>query len=391
MSSTPLDAAPTLIDLFCGAGGLSGGLKQAGFNALVGVDFDPHALATYQANHLNAKALLADVTALSGKDLLTIAGTGEIDLVAGGPSCQGFSTHGKRKAEDPRNFLFREFVRIVDEVQPKFFLMENVRGLLTYSKGHFKQIIEESFSKIGYRVIFTSVCAADYGVPQMRHRIMFIGTRLRDVELSFPLPTHDDQSLYLNSYITFEDATSDLPRLGEKYNQQIWTYVSPPKNDYQRYVRQDSGETVTLHQANKLSRQAAEIAQLVGQGQGLRAIPTERLPARFRKMRRISTGELRKDCTTLYHRLDPYKPSYTITCFYRNIASGPFLHPWENRSLSHREAARLMSFPDNYEFKGCGIPRQIGNAVPPLLAAAVGRHLLQLLQGARRTVNRRAA
>ncbi len=169
---------PVAIDLFCGAGGLSEGLTQAGFDVRVGLDFDPHALATFKANHVAARAICADITPISGKELIAAAGTDKIDLIAGGPSCQGFSTHGKRIKDDDRNFLFQQFVRVVGEVQPKFFVMENVKGLLAYSKGYFKTLIEQSFLRAGYRVAAATLCAADYGVPQMRHRVVFIGTRL---------------------------------------------------------------------------------------------------------------------------------------------------------------------------------------------------------------------
>ena len=128
-----------------------------------------------------------------------------------------------------------------------------------------------------------------------------------------------------------------------------------------------------------LSTQAQSLANYIGQGEGLRAVPVKALPDRFKKMRTISNGELRRDCTTLYYRLDPGKPAYTITCNYKNVASGPFLHPWEDRAISHREAARLMSFPDHYQFSGASFPRQIGNAVPPLMARAIGEELVAML------------
>jgi DNA (cytosine-5)-methyltransferase 1 len=385
----------TLIDLFCGAGGLSEGLRQAGFSPLVGVDSDLRALATYTANHTNSKPLLADIATVTGRRLLKLAGTDEIDLLAGGPSCQGFSTHGKRIEDDPRNFLFKEFVRLVKEVQPKFFLMENVKGLLVYSKGRFKHLIEEAFARIGYRVVSSTLCAADYGVPQLRHRVMFIGTRLSDVDLSFPVPTHgEDQSDLicrgLLPYVTVAEAIDDLPGLLHKKATDQCAYAAGPSNSFQQYARAMSGDAVTLHTARRLSPQAARIASFVGQGQGLRAVPVQHLPERFQKMRRISTGALRRDCTTLYYRLHPDRPAYTITCYYTNVASGPFLHPWEDRSLSHREAARLMSFPDHFEFLGPGWPRQIGNAVPPLMAAAAGRHIAKLLSRTE-TPRRRAA
>ena len=380
--------SPVLIDLFCGAGGLSEGLRQAGFIPAVGVDFDRNALSTYAQNHPASKPVLSDIRTVTGEQLMELAGTPDIDLVAGGPSCQGFSTHGKRVEDDPRNYLFKEFVRLVGEIRPKYFLMENVKGLLTYSKGHFQNLIETSFSAIGYRVASTTICAAHYGVPQMRHRIVFIGTRLEDGELSFPMPSHGAGVDGLLPLVTVSEAIGDLPLMGNAYKQETWSYASKPKSDFQRKARQKSAKTVSLHQARSLSVLAAGIAKFVGQGEGLRSVPFEHLPDRFKKMRRISNGELRRDCTTLYHRLHPHRPSYTITCNYSNIASGPFLHPREDRAISHREAARLMSFPDHFHFYGACYERQIGNAVPPLLASAIGQHIITLIN--RRSESRRA-
>lgn len=371
--------SPILIDLFCGAGGLSEGLRQAGFIPAVGVDFDQRAIGTYSRNHPESKAVLSDIRNVSGKQLIELAGTSDIDLVAGGPSCQGFSTHGKRVEDDPRNYLFKEFVRLVGEIRPKYFLMENVKGLLTYGKGHFQNLIQTSFSAIGYRVASTTICAAHFGVPQMRYRIVFLGTRLEDGELSFPMPTHGDSVDGLLPLVTVSEAIGDLPLMGDNCKQPSWPYASKPRSEFQRYARQGSGKTITLHQARPLSVLAARIAKFVGQGEGLRSVPLDHLPDRFQKMRRISSGELRRDCTTLYHRLHPKRPAYTITCNYTNIASGPFLHPREDRSISHREAARLMSFADYFQFYGACFERQIGNAVPPLLAAAIGRHVIVLI------------
>lgn len=367
------------IDLFCGAGGLSEGLRQAGFETRVGIDFDKTSIATYKINHPEAETILDDIANVTGEQLKALAKSDDIDLIAGGPSCQGFSTHGKRIQDDPRNFLFKHFVRLVDEVRPKMFLMENVKGMLSYSKGLFRKQIEEAFEEIGYKTAFTTICAADFGVPQLRYRVLFIGTRLEGIDLSFPKKTHGNSTDDLKPYVTVEDAISDLPLMEGHYKEELRQYASDPKNAYQEYVRYGASKEVSLHISNALSPQAQLIANFVGQGEGLRAVPVEFLPERFKKMRTISNGQLRRDCTTLYHRLDPYKPSYTITCYYRNVASGPFLHPWEDRSLSHREAARLMSFPDNYQFTGANITRQIGNAVPPLMAKAIGLHILNLL------------
>jgi DNA (cytosine-5)-methyltransferase 1 len=374
-------SGPSVIDLFCGAGGLSEGLRQAGFVPKLGIDFDKHAAATYRHNHPDVPVLETDVARLRSDSISRLVGADRIDLIAGGPSCQGFSTHGKRMQDDPRNFLFVHFVRLVDELRPRMFLMENVKGMLTYDKGAFRRQIEAAFEEIGYRTNFTQIVAADYGVPQLRHRILFIGTCEDDLPLTFPVPTHGDPTTGLKPYITVEEAIGDLPLIGSDYNREKRPYLTPPRGAYQVYARSAAPTQVSLHVGRPLSRQAAGLAAFIGQGQGLRAVPVERLPDRFQRMRTISNGELRRDCTTLYHRLDPSRPAYTITCNYKNVASGPFLHPWEDRSISHREAARFMSFPDRYEFKGASIPRQIGNAVPPLLARAVGEHLLKILRG----------
>ena len=367
----------TSIDLFCGAGGLSEGLRMAGFDTKVGVDFEKHAMATFRENHPGAVGLLKDIADVTGDELLEAAGCREIDLIAGGPSCQGFSTHGKRLEDDPRNFLFQHFVRLVDEVQPKYVLMENVRGMVTYGKGEFLRKIRKAFWDIGYHAEVEIVCAADYGVPQLRYRVIFIATRL-DQDITFPVPTHGT-GLGLQPYVTAGDALGDLPSIGTDYKNDRRPYRCHPSTDYQRYLREGAGLYVSKHVSMPLSEQASKLATYIGQGQGLRAVPVEHLPDRFKKMRRISTGELRRDCTTLYHRVDPNKPSYTITCSYRNVASGPFLHPYENRSFSHREAARIMSFPDRYKLCGLKLTRQLGNAVPPLLGKAFGLEIKKAL------------
>jgi len=374
-------SGPSVVDLFCGAGGLSEGLRQAGFRPKVGVDFDKHAAATYRHNHPGVPVIEEDIASISGAEIMKLAEVDRIDLIAGGPSCQGFSTHGKRMQDDPRNFLFQHFVRLVDEIRPRMFLMENVRGMLTYNKGAFRRQIEAAFEEIGYRTNFAQVIAADYGVPQLRHRILFMGTCEAELPLTFPMPTHGDPEKGLRPYITVEEAIGDLPPIGKDYTRQHRPYKTAPRGPYQVYCRSGAPTEVSMHVGRPLSDQASKVAKFIGQGEGLRAVPAAHLPERFKRMRRISNGELRRDCTTLYHRISPNKPSYTITCNYKNVASGPFLHPDEDRAISHREAARFMSFPDRFEFVGSAIPRQIGNAVPPLLAKAIGSHILDILRG----------
>jgi DNA (cytosine-5)-methyltransferase 1 len=376
---------PVCVDLFCGAGGLSDGLRQAGFRIALAVDFDEHSLNTYRRNHPDTATVREDVTLLPSSRILEACGGEEVALLTGGPSCQGYSTHGKRKADDPRNFLFEHFVRIVADVQPKWVLMENVPGLLTYRGGYFLRVITKAFMDIHYSVAARVLVAADYGVPQLRRRIFFLATRT-GVPITFPEPTHTGETTLfadgLKPYITVQEAIGDLPLMKGELRRTGWEYASPPSCDYQRYVR-GRCERLSLHQANGLSEQATRIVSFIVEGQGLRSVPVEHLPDRFKRMRKISSGELRQDCTTLYYRLARNRPAYTITCYFRNVASGPFLHPLENRSLSYREAARFMSFRDSYEFRGTGIARQIGNAVPPLLAKALGEHLMGLLAAER--------
>lgn len=369
-------SGPICVDLFCGAGGLSYGLQLAGFHPVVAVDFDKNATATYKANHPDTAVLTADICTLDTQDILAHLNGRELDLLAGGPSCQGYSTHGKRDPNDPRNFLFQHYLRIAKALRPKWILMENVQGLLTYNKGFFREVILSQLEDMGYHADAKVLTTADYGVPQLRRRIFFIATRM-DCEISFPTPTHSDNPEGdLKPYHTVGEALFDLPPLMQGTE---CTYVAKPRTALQKYLRGTSKQ-LTLHEARPLSEQAQRIASHVREGHGLRSIPEEVLPDRFKRMRTVGNGELRKDCTTLYHRLSRSRPSYTITCHFRNIASGPFLHPLEDRSLSMREAARLMTFPDDYRFVGVGIPRQIGNAVPPLMAKAVGHHIRGLLE-----------
>lgn len=375
--------APVAIDLFSGAGGLSLGLTQAGFDVRLGLDNDRHALATYDHNH-RGTGLLADVRQVSGRDLLVEAGVGEVDLLAGGPSCQGFSTHGKRLADDPRNFLYEEFLRIVDDIRPATVLIENVKGLLIARQGAYRQELTERLARMGYSVTADVLLAADYGVPQLRHRVVFLASRIGS-DISLPRPTHAESTEQLTNgaelppHVTVQDAIGDLPLVGDDRRVQPSPYARRPTNDYQRLMRAGSTD-LWNHVSRPLSPLAYSIVSKLGPGQGLRSLPTEHLPERFKKMRRISTGELRRDCTTLYHRLSPDRPSYTITCYFTNVSSGAFTHPVENRAITAREAARLQSFPDTYQFVGASVPRQIGNAVPPLLGAAVGSAVMEHLR-----------
>lgn len=371
-----------VVDLFCGAGGLSFGFELAGCQVVAAVDADPIAGETYRLQNPDVPLFTEDVRQIKGTQLLAAAG-GPVDLVIGGPSCQGFSTHGKRDPNDPRNYLFKEFVRLVKEIAPSWVVMENVKGLLTYDRGRYRDEIHASFRRIGYRIESRVLRAVDFGVPQFRERLFFIATRT-DFPITFPAPTHCPPEtaaiLGLHPYVTVEDAIGDLDSIGEEG--EATGYRSSPRTAFQRYARRHGPKRLTLHRAHRVSDLAMSIIKRVPQGAGIRAIPPRQLPERFRRMRTISTGALRKDCTTLYYRLDWSKPSYTITCYFTNVSSGPFVHPTQNRALTPREAARLQTFPDRYRFFDKQVQRQIGNAVPPLLAKAVAAEVISKFDGA---------
>lgn len=375
---------PVAIDLFCGAGGLSHGLLEAGFDVALGLDFDRHALRTFEANHPRAAVVQADVRDVRGADLLRAAGVSHVDLLAGGPSCQGFSTHGKRLVDDPRNFLYKEFLRLVEELQPTTVLMENVKGLVISGKGIFKKQVVDSFESLGYNVDGRLLHAVDYGVPQRRERVIFMASRLGST-IKFPDATHGPRDSIavrgnqLLPHVTVEEAIGDLPQINLDSQREPLRQTHRNLSPYQEAMRSGALQ-VWNHVSRPVSELAMSIISQVGPGEGLRSIPADKLPARFHKMRRISTGELRRDCTTLYHRLAPDAPAYTITCNFKNVSSGAFTHPFENRALTAREAARLQSFPDTFRFYGSGIPRQIGNAVPPILGRIMGEAVLEHLR-----------
>jgi DNA (cytosine-5)-methyltransferase 1 len=369
----------TAVDLFSGAGGLSLGLGWAGFNVKLGVDNDPHALKTFAANH-SGKSLEADINDLSGADILAEAGASEVHLLAGGASCQGFSTHGKRFADDPRNFLYKEFLRVVEELRPPTVLIENVKGMLIAKNGAFRDEIYEAFQKLGYAIRGEIALAADYGVPQLRQRVIFLATRLDDNPMPHPTPTHSsDAHPGRLPHRTVRQAIGDLPLVGVEDHDSSVAYASSPQDDYQAELR-SSAEVVYNQVTRPPSELALSIIERVKQGEGLRSLPIETLPDRFRKMRTISTGAHRRDCTTLYYRLAEDRPAYTVTCYFTNVSAGAFTHPLANRAISPREAARIQSFPDWFRFLGSYIPRQIGNAVPPMMARAFGDVLIEHLE-----------
>lgn len=389
-----MTTTPRTIDLFCGAGGLSEGFRQAGYEVRAGLDFDAEAIVTARANHPEATFLCKDVRETSSAELLEAAGVDEVDVILGGPSCQGFSTQGRRgrwaSEDDLRNLLYREFARIVGELQPQWFLMENVPGLLYWNRGEFGLRVFKAFAEHGYKVWHKLVLAADYGVPQLRKRLIIVGTRT-GLPFEFPKQTHmgayrrdaielwerrrREDFPHLSPHVSLWDAISDLPRLGETEGSESARYGGAAASDYQKEMRKGASWLYD-HQAPVLGQVHLDLIKHVREGQTWREIPEELLPPRFAKIRRT-------DGTNLFARPDRNRPSYTIITQFNNVTTGAYTHPIENRAFSAREGARIQSFPDRYRFYGSMTSkyRQIGNAVPPHLAEVMARAMLRAMEG----------
>lgn len=374
-----------VIDLFCGAGGLSLGFESAGFDVRLGLDKDPDAIATFRANHPDAAVIEGSITDFEPAEILELAG-GHADVIVGGPSCQGFSTAGRTNGwvrdDDDRNQLWLKMLAVVEHVRPRAFLMENVPGLVYWKSGEFGEKIIKGFERLGYAVTWQILLAADYGVPQRRRRMFLVGV-LGDKMFRFPQPTHlggwrrdylarwdaERERRGLLRHLSCWEAIADLPPVGGRRDRFGERRLTP----YMRRMRERrkrAPEQVT----RALVDEHLELVRHVPQGGTWRDIPPHLLPDRFRGMRRT-------DSTNLLGRLDPTLPSYTVTTQFMNVTVGCNTHPYEDRPLSVREGARLQSFPDRYNFVGtpASQARQIGNAVPPILAsvlaAAIARHV----------------
>ena len=370
-----------VLDLFCGCGGLSYGIslaELAGYKLKVvaGLDFNPASIETFKLNHPDAKSYCVDIRKTDIQEI--VDEIGPIDIIVGGPSCQGFSTHGKRLADDPRNFLYKHYLEFVERIRPRWSLIENVTGLLRYQSGRFRDEIVSDLSKLGYAVSFAQLQAADYGVPQIRKRVFFVANRLQ-MSFLFPAPTHgpfQTDELPLNSgrtiypFVTLAEAIGDLPLIGSgcTATEAPSEYALPPTCPFQQWAR-GRANALTMHFGAPPPPENLKRIRHIPPGGDWLDIPANLLPDRFAKI-------LSKDCTTLFYRLRWDRPGYTITTVYRNVSSGAFTHPDEDRALTHREAARIQTFPDTFRFSDRTVPRQIGNAVPPLLARALGIALL---------------
>lgn len=360
------------LDLFAGAGGLSRGFEWAGAGAVVGaIEIDEAAAATFQANHPDARVWTQDIRRIDPHSVRDEIGP--IDVVLGGPMCQGVSQRGPRDPHDERNFAFWAFADYVRKLKPRFFLMENVPAVA--SDVHNRRLaiaVFEELESLGYHLSAEVVCAAWFGVPQLRYRLVVLGSL--DGPPAFPASVRAgvEGSLSDGDFETVGAAIGDLPRIasGGGQDEREMPSARRPPSPYASMLR---GECKALynHWASETAQvNLARIAH-VPEGGNWHDIPLDLLPPRFRQVRL-------SDHTTTYRRLDRHHPAHVITCLCGNVTAGAFTHPTQNRAISVREAARLQGFPDAHRFIGprSSQYRQVGNAVPALMARELTYALL---------------
>lgn len=365
-----------VIDLFAGCGGLSTGFEMAGFHIPLALERDAWASETYVRNHPNTRVVTEDITQVCNLGKL-LPGT-NIDGIIGGPPCQGFSLSGNRDRNDPRNSLFMEFIRFVSYFQPKFFVMENVSGILsmqTKSGEQVRDVILAEYDKAGYNVEIFVLNAAEFGVPQSRVRVFFIGLR-KDIPYDRErMEPHG--YLFGNDQVTVEQAIMDLPRVLSGGGVDPMAYTEAPQNAYQEWARSGS-DSVHNHVAMRHTKRLVERFSHIVFGQSVADVATE-----FQQRQRGAADKLSGKVYS-QNNMRPYpdRPSPTIPASFQSN----FVHPYINRNYTAREGARLQSFPDTYVFcgkrttmsweKNLSQYQQIGNAVPPLLAKAIAGTIL---------------
>lgn len=371
-----------VIDIFCGAGGLSEGFREAGFDVRLGLDLAKHACATHQGNFPEGITWCRDVREVTGNAITDAIGS-PVDVLVGGPNCQGVSERGMRDPDDPRNEMFPQFARLIEELNPRVFVMENVAGLTHRHNWKLLQSVVRRFSRLGYLCSGDVVRAADYGAPQLRHRFILVGARGVRGPITFPVPTHgdrQDREASFNfsgatklSHVTLHEAIGDLPEIASGGGAEESQYDGRPKSDYQKEMRHGS-RRLWNHRASNIAEVNLKRIAHISEGGNWKDIPAHLLPPRFLQCRLT-------DHSTTYARLRWDHPAFTLTALFGNVTAGAFTHPQQNRALSVREGARIHGFPDRFRFLGPlnSQYRQIGNAVPPRLARAFARHIAHFL------------
>lgn len=383
-----------VLDLFCGCGGISFGLEWTNrFVTVCGIDLLRDRVNSFLINHPYANAIVGDICKINAPLVREV--TGDIDVVVGGPPCQGFSSIRPFRTlteGDRRNSLVEHFVALVGSLQPRWFLFENVVGVLTHGHGEMLNSLLAGFEEAGYSASWRVLNAAHFGVPQSRERLIIVGNR-HEARFKWPEPTHrlDYKSMagsrlevvrteplfsqHLPDAFTVLEAIGDLAPVepGVERNR----YMGQPQNEYQATMRRNASE-VTLHRATNHSERMLQIIKHAGPN--ISSIPKHLITSGF---------------STCYSRLDAHKPSTTLTVNFVHPASNRCIHPTQDRALTIREGARLQSFPDDFRFSGttAQIVKQIGNAVPPLLARVLGEaiHRADAAERVPESVHRRRA
>ncbi|RWX43267.1 DNA (cytosine-5)-methyltransferase 1 [Candidatus Electrothrix aarhusensis] len=368
-------ANPTAISLFCGAGGCSYGFQQAGFDILYAADIDKTAVATYEKNFPDTKVEQIDIDKIDFDQLLLDLDLlpKQLDILIGGPPCQGFSTAGSRFWDDPRNHLLKSYVHALNILKPKWFLMENVEGLLTANRGTYITEAAKAFIELGYKIRIEKIYAHEYGIPQRRKRVLIFGNRL-GLNFEMPRPTSKvSGKIFKNSENTISDAIADLPAPAKKHGEPT---VLPTTHDIIGVKKQEY--TVDDHCSPNIEGVQKERICALQPGQTMKDLPEKLQHGSFKKRanRRVADGtptEKRGGPPSGLKRLRADQPCLTIT----GAATRELIHPTQNRPLTLRECARIQTFPDSFTFCGSASERvrQIGNAIPPLLAFIFANHI----------------
>lgn len=353
-----------IIDLFAGVGGLSYGFSNIDdFNIVAANELEKDISVAYSINHPDVKMINCDIRELTEDEIRKTIGDQKIDIIIGGPPCQSYSTIGKRQLDDRAN-LFIEYKRILEIVQPKAFVFENVVGILSMDLGKLFQRVQNVFEELGYTVKYKVLDAVNFGVPQHRERVILVGMKGEN-NFVYPEETHGDNESGKLPWVTYGEALCDLPSI--KSGQIDNSYNMDPVNDFQRFVRKNGTTVASEHRAPKNGAHLIRIMETLEEGQGKNDLPDEIRP--------------KSGYGNTYAKLWWNKPSTTITRNFACPSSSRCIHPRDSRAMTIREGARLQSFPDDYVFYGSdGMKRlEIGNAVPPLLSIAIAKQMIVAL------------
>lgn len=351
-----------IVDLFCGIGGLKNGFVSEGANSILSVDNWHDAITTHKFNFPKSQTLIQDLSNPTEQFLDELTSNRKrIDGIIGGPPCQGYSTVGERIIGDKRNNLWSAVLHATYLAKPTFVLLENVEGIIHLGDGHFPQKIKSEFEKLGYTADWQIVTSANFGVPQLRKRFIFIAVNSK-VHCGFPMQTHSEYGDLFDTipWVTVNDAISDLPSLNAGETKEH--YEQKPKTEYQKEMRENS-EVLKNHAAAKHAPHLVEMISHIPDGGNRKSIPPHLQP--------------KSGFHNSYARLASWKPAVAVTSNLRKPSSARAIHPKQNRGLTVREGLRLQGFKDSFEIKGTRTSQylQVGNAVPVQLARAFAKHL----------------